>query len=131
MASNRQIRTAVATALHNQLGSGWHVYPTPPDNINAPAVILGGINWQPHTQGGGRVVTIPAYVAVSRRHTDFLADLDDALDEDGPILTAFDADPTLDDVVDSAQVTSVGNYRDMAIADTDYYAATVNVEVYC
>ena len=111
--------------------SGVNVYDYPPDTIQSPAIILGGIDWVADTMpGANRVVTMPLYVAVSRRNTNYLADLDEFCDQGGGIVSTFDADPTATGV-DSWQVTSVGSYRDINIGDTDYYAATVTLEVFC
>jgi hypothetical protein len=67
---------------------------------------------------------------VTRRNTNYLADLDDLTDPDGGVVAAFDTPPQ-DTDFDSWNVTQVGSYRDINIGDVDYYAATVTVEVFC
>jgi hypothetical protein len=116
--------------LTESLRGGVNVYEYPPDTIQSPAVIVAGIDWQWDVMGDTRVVTLPLYLAVSRRNTNYLAELDRMTDPLGPVVAAFDADPEDADVA-SWNVTSVGQYRDISIADTDYYAATVTLEVFC
>jgi hypothetical protein len=129
MSTNAHLRSELADALRFSLGQGVNVYDSPPDTIAAPAVIIGGIDWQWSTIGdGGRVATVPLFLAVSRRNTSYLADLDALADPAGPVVSTFDDDP---DELESWVVTNVGNYRDLTIADVDYYAATVTVEVFC
>ena len=127
--TNAAVRTEVARVLTEHVG-GVKVYDYPPDTIQTPAVILGGIDWVGDTMGATRIVTMPLYVAVSRRNTNYLADLDELCDQGGDLVGAFDAAPTATGM-DSWQVTSVGSYRDINIGDTDYYAATVTLEVFC
>ena len=127
--TNAAVRAEVAQALTGQIGS-VNVYDYPPDVIQAPAVILGGIDWVGDTMGATRVVTMPLYVAVSRRNTNYLADLDRLCDQGGDLVAAFNDAPTATGM-DSWQVTNVGSYRDINIGDTDYYAATVTLEVFC
>lgn len=129
MTTNAVVRSEVRRALEASLSSAA-VYVTPPDVISSPAVILGGIDWQWVAMPEERVVTIPLYVAVSRRNTNNVAQLDELCDPDGEVVAAFDAAPTATGV-DSWNVTSVGSYRDISIGDTDYYAATVTLEVFC
>lgn len=129
MTTNAVLRAEVQRVIEDAV-SGVTVYATPPDTIQSPAVILGGIDWQWDVMGSGRVVTLPLYVAVSRRNTNRIADLDVLCDPGGELVAAFDAEPTATGV-DSWNVTSVGSYRDISIGDTDYYAATVTLEVFC
>jgi hypothetical protein len=128
--TNAAVRAEVARVLVENVG-GVNVYDYPPDTIQAPAVILGGIDWVGDTMpGANRVVTMPLYVAVSRRNTNYLADLDELCDQGGALVGSFGDAPTATGM-DSWQVTSVGSYRDINIGDTDYYAATVTLEVFC
>lgn len=129
MTTNAVIRAEVRRALESSLSSA-SVYVTPPDVISSPAVILGGIDWQWVAMPDERVVTIPLYVAVSRRNTNNVAQLDELCDPGGEVVAAFAAAPTATGV-DSWNVTSIGSYRDISIGDTDYYAATVTLEVFC
>jgi hypothetical protein len=127
--TNAAVRAEVTRVLVENVG-GVNVYDYPPDTIQAPAVILGGIDWVGDTMGDTRVVTMPLYIAVSRRNTNYLADLDALCDQGGALVGSFDADPTATGV-NSWDVTNVGSYRDINIGDTDYYAATVTLEVFC
>lgn len=129
MTTNAVVRAEVVRALESSLTKA-SVYTTPPDVISSPAVILGGIDWQWVAMPDERVLTIPLYVAVSRRNTNNVAQLDELCDPAGEIVSAFNADPTATGV-DSWNVTNVGSYRDISIGDTDYYAATVTLEVFC
>jgi hypothetical protein len=128
--TNAQLRYRVAEALRASLESSVTVYETPPDTVGSAAVILGGIDWQWSTMDDGRTVTVPLYVAVSRKNTNNVVQLDELCDPAGDVVSAFDANPTSDGI-ESWNVTSVGAYRDIAIGDTDYYAATVTIEIMC
>jgi hypothetical protein len=131
MSANRRLRNAIVAGLRAELGSAVHVYRVPPDQINAPAVIIGGLDWSNNVVDG-RAVTVSLYVAVSRRNTDFIDALDDLCDpDDGGVPIAVENDSYWGSVIESARVVSVGNYRDLVIADDNYYAATVTVEVFC
>lgn len=129
MTTNAVVRAEVRRAIEASTDAVT-VYATPPDVISSPAVILGGIDWRWDVLGAGRVVTIPLYVAVSRRNTNKIVELDELCDPDGLLISTFDADPTATGV-DSWSVTDVGSYRDINIGDTDYYAATITLEVFC
>lgn len=130
MSSHAALRAEVERALQVTLHPSVNVYRYPPDTIQSPAVILGGIDWQHNQMVAGRIVTMPLYLAVTRRNTNYLADLDDLTDPAGGVVAAFDLPPE-DTDFDSWTVTQVGQYRDINIGDVDYYAATVTIEVYC
>jgi hypothetical protein len=130
MSTNTALRAEIERALVASLHPSVNVYRYPPDSIQSPAVILGGIDWQHNQMVAGRIVTVPLYLAVTRRNTNYLADLDDLTDPDGGVVAAFDTPPQ-DTDFDSWNVTQVGSYRDINIGDVDYYAATVTVEVFC
>jgi hypothetical protein len=128
-ATNRQLRDALADALHSV--SGVHVYRVPPDNIQSPAVIVGGFDWEADTFVEGRKVNVNLWVATSRRNAAFIDALDHLCDPDDGVAEALNDDPTLGGAVDSVRVVSVGDYRDLEIAGTGYYAATIRCEVFC
>lgn len=132
MATTREVREAVADALSSEFGSAWNVESRPPDSVSARSLIVGSIDWQDQTMDGGRVSTIPVWVVVSRKNPAFIDDLDEVCDpgEMTSVSAAIDADPTLGGVVASCRVESAGNYRDLEIAGTDYYGATVVLEVF-
>lgn len=129
MTTNLEMRAAVYEQLLTQVRSDVTVYKTPPDTITAPAIILGGLNYSETSMSAGRTVTMPLYVAVSRKNTALIEALDELVDPGGPIFAVFEDEPP--DPLESWVIKSVGDYRDIVIADTNYYAATVNVEVFC
>lgn len=130
MTTNAQVRTALVDALSDQLGPAVIVHAVPPDTITGTSVVIGGIDWEDSTFDGGRTVTVPVWVVVSRRNTRFIEELDRLTDYDDGVPAAIDADPTLGGVVESARVISSGDYRDLVFGDVSHYAATLNVEVY-
>lgn len=131
MASNAQVRDALAGALADFFGSGVVVHQVPPDTITGTSLVIGSIDWEDSVMGDGRTVNVPVWVVVSRRNTSFIDVLDTMTDPDSGVAAALYADPTLGGVVDSVRVISAGDYRDLVVADTNHYAATVNLEVLC
>ena len=132
MASTAAVRSALAVQLAEVLGAGVNVYAVPPDTIHAPAVVIGSIDWQDATLGGDRTSTVPLWVMVSRRNTQFIGELDALCDpaDTASVPAAINADPTLDGVVDSARVIGGGDYRDLEVGGVDHYAGTLTVEVF-
>lgn len=132
MASLSQLRTALASQLAAQLGSSIKVEKVPPDTVTGTTVVIGGMDTpEDAVFEGDRTTTVPVWVVVARKQPDFIEKLDDLCDTgSGGVPAAIYADPTLGGVVDSAAVKSIGDYRDMVIADVSHYAATVMVEVF-
>lgn len=133
MASNAEIRAALTHTLTAVFDGSWNVESRPPDSVQPSTLVVGSIDWEDAATDGSRTVTVPVWVVVSRRHPSFIDDLDVVTDpnEAESVPAAIDADPTLGGVVASARVESAGDYRDLEIAGTDYYGATLNVEVFC
>lgn len=132
MATLREVREAIADTLASEFGASASVEDRPPDNITTPAIIVGGIEWQDQAMGGGRQSQVSVWVVVSRKHSAFIDELDRLCDPDEStsVPAAINADPTLGDVVDSCRVVRAGDYRDLQIASIDYYAATIELEVF-
>ena len=69
-ASLHDLRTGVARTLQDAL-PGWNVYQLPPDNIDPPAIAIGGFNVDTGTFGDGSLrVAAEVQFMVSRRHVD-------------------------------------------------------------
>lgn len=129
MATNAELRVALAGALEDYFGPGVIVHAVPPDAITGTSLVIGGIDWEDQTMGGGRLGTVPLWVVVSRRNTRFVEELDRLTDYDEGVPAALDEDPSLGGVVSSVRVVSAGDYRDLVVGDVSHYAATVNLEV--
>lgn len=132
MATSRAVRSALVDSLTATMGGSVTVERVPPDTVTGATVIVGSIDWQAQTLGGGRVSTIPLWVVVTRKHTSFIDELDRLCDPDesGSVAAAIDSDPTLGAVVDSASIQSAGDYRDLELAGDHHYAATLTLEVF-
>lgn len=131
MPTNGEVRTALAGRLEDHFGSGVAVHPVPPDTITGTSLVIGSLDWEDSTFDDGRTLNVPVWVVVSRRNTAFIEVLDSMTDNTDGVAAAIDEDPTLGGVVDSVRVISAGDYRDLVVADTNHYAATVNLEVFC
>lgn len=131
MSTLAEVRDGLAEAIASRV-DGVRVYKAPVDVLDPPAVIIAGLTLDPTTfAGAGSRVVFEVFVVVSRRHPDQILTLDALVDpeEEWSVSGAIAADPTLEGVVGSAVVQSVGEYRDVVLADTSYYAATLRVEV--
>lgn len=131
MATNRQLREAVADTLASAFGASWNVEDRPPESVTGRTLVVGGIDWEEVELGGGRTSTVSVYVVVPRKNRAFIDELDEVTDPDEStsVPAAFNADPTLGSVVDYCVAKSSGDYRDLEIGGQSHYAATVVVEV--
>ena len=126
-----ELRDALASVLEDAYPA-WNVMPIPPDNVDVPAIIVGGFNLDTATFGDASTrVTAELQVMVSRRHQDQVELLDAVLGPSGDasLWQTMNDDPTLGDVVAFCTVQSAGDYREFVIADVGYYAATVTLSV--
>lgn len=129
MATLGDLRDAIVATLTNSL-DGWNVYRLPPENIDAPAVAVAGFQVDPGTFGDAvGQVSVDVLVMVSHRHVDQIDQLDEVLSPNGDpsIWRAFDDDPSLGGAVGFCSVRGVGDYRELAVGDVPYYAATVSL----
>jgi hypothetical protein len=124
------VRSAIADTLSASL-PGINCYRLPVDNPSAPCLIVAGRATIPQTIDGMVVDTFDVYAAVSHRNSDLIDDLDALTDAAGAdsAVAALGADPSLGGVVFSSVVVSVGEYRELVMGDTSYYAATITVEI--
>lgn len=132
MALLADIRDGLEETLAAGLNDGVNVYRLPVDRIDAPAVVVMGFRMDPETMMASvRRVRAELLVLVSRRHVDQVDLLDALVDPsvDGSVLDVLAADPSLGDRVDSAIVTMVGDYGELAVGDIGYYSASVSLEV--
>lgn len=132
MALFADVRDGLEATLNAGLSDGVNVYRLPTDRVEAPAVVVMGFRMDPETLGATlRRVRTDLLVVVSRRHVDQVELLDALLDPsvDGSVLDVLAADPSLGGKVDSAIVTSVGDYGEIIVGDVGYYSATVSLEV--
>lgn len=111
--------------------AGVVIYRTPPEDISAPAVMIGGIDRTGREAISDQTVLVTLTALVSKRHTDQFDTLDMMCDLTGSlsIQAAVEADPDLGSRVDSVRVVSVSDQRELVIGETGYYAADVVVEV--
>lgn len=130
MTTLADVRDGITEVLANTL-PGVQVNRLPVDNVNPPAVIVAGMQLAPDSFGDGYQVTVDLYVVVSRRNVDSVDDLDRMLDPglSDSIPSAIHSDQNLGDRVMSAKVAAIGEYREMEVNGTKFYAATVTVEV--
>ena len=129
MATLGDLRDALVTTLTDAL-DGWNVYRLPPDNIDAPAVAVAGFQVDAGTFADTATqVAIDIVVMVSHRHVDQIDQLDELLSPSGnpSIWRALDDDPDLGGKVAYCVVRGIGDYRELAVADVPYYAATVSL----
>ena len=132
MATLGELRTAIVDRLTDSLPGDWTVYRLPPDSIEAPAIMVMGFEVSPGSFGEGtHRVAVELLVAASRRHVDQVDALDEVLSPTGELSLwqVFDEDPSLGGVVGGAMVATVGEYRQLVVADVGYYGATVQVTV--
>ncbi len=124
--TNGEIRDVIALALSRV--PGVNIYRFPPEDIAAPAVFVAGFTIRPLTFDGHRETSVDLTVMVSHRHVDQLTFLDAMLDSEGSssIVAAIDAAASPDV---NLRVNTIGNYRELTIADVGYYAADITVEV--
>jgi hypothetical protein len=129
MATNAAIRSELVDTLSDIAGLNVMRYPA--DNVSSPAAVIAGFSTVQNAFGGQFDTQVDIYVVVSHRHIDQFEQLDALTD-----FTGFMSIPqTLNDrVVDAGDmsfaVVSVGDYREMIIADAQYYGATVTLKVY-
>lgn len=124
-----ELRTAVTQRLRNDL-PGVQVYQYPVDNVDAPAIVVAGLGLDTGTFGDATSrFEVELVVLVSRRHVDQIDVLDAMLSLSGDlsIWQSVNADPSLDDTVAHCVVQSVGDYREIAVADVGYYSAIVRL----
>lgn len=129
MATLGDLRDALVTTLTDAL-DGWNVYRLPPENIDAPAVMVMGFDIGEGTfSDTANSVTVELLVAVSHRHIDQIDQLDELLSPNGDpsIWRTLDDDPDLGGKVGYCVVRSVGEYRQLLVADVGYYGATVQL----
>lgn len=132
MALLADIRDGLEETLAAGLNDGVNVYRLPVDRIDAPAVVVMGFRMDPETMMASvRRVRAELLVLVSRRHVDQVDLLDALVDPsvDGSVLDVLAADSSLGGRVDSAIVTMVGDYGELAVGDIGYYSASVSLEV--
>lgn len=131
MATNKQLREAVADTLASAFGAAWNVEDRPPESVTGRTLVVGGIDWEETELGGGRTSTVSVYVVVPRKNTAFIDDLDEVTDPDETtsVPAAINADPTLGNVVEDCVVKSSGDYRDIPIGSESHYGATVTLEL--
>ena len=124
--TNGEIRDVIALALSRV--PGVNIYKFPPEDISAPAAFVAGFTISPLSFDGYRETSVDLTVMVSHKHVDQLALLDAMLDSEGSssIVAAID-NAASSDV--NLRVNTIGNYREVTIADVSYYAADVTVEV--
>jgi hypothetical protein len=124
--TNGEIRDVIALALSKC--PGVNIYKFPPEDISPPAAFVAGFSIRPLSFDGYRETSVDITVMVSHRHVDQLALLDAMLDSEGSssIVAAIDnaASPDV-----NLRVNTIGNYREVIIADVPYYAADITVEV--
>jgi hypothetical protein len=126
MATNAQIRRAVADAI-NDLAS-LNVYRYPPDSVSVPAAIVAGLDIDFASFTGGRETSVAVLVIVSRSHTSQLELLDELLDPAAStsVVAAIESRVDADDV--SLMVESVGGYGEIEWGGVSYYGALVTVK---
>jgi hypothetical protein len=129
MATLSDLRDALVTTLADALPT-WNLYRLPPESVDAPAVAVAGFQVDPGTFSDtvGQV-SVDLIAMVSHRHVDQIDQLDELLSPNGDpsIWRALDDDPSLGDAVGHCVVRAVGDYRELAIADVPYYAATITL----
>jgi hypothetical protein len=122
MTSAKDKRTAVAAALTTALGTGWNVHASPPENVVAPAAVVGPRSpYREWGTFGTEDVNLQITLFVPRALGAATLDtLDTALDT---VLEALDAVPNA--MVDGA--ATVGEAKSQS--GVDYLAATIELTV--
>jgi hypothetical protein len=126
-----EVRAALASVLEDALPA-WNIYRLPPDDVQAPAIILGGFQVDVATFGDTTArVSADLQLVVSRRHVDQVHALDDLLSptSDQSLFALFNDDPTLGERIGYCSVSGAGDYRELVVADVGYYAATITLSV--
>jgi hypothetical protein len=126
-----ELRTALTSTLRD-VYTDVTVVGYPVDNIDGTTIMVAGFTVDPGTFNDTTArVEAEVLIFVSHRHIDQMRKLDEIVSPTGDrsIWLALDAEPTLGDVVGFATVQSAGEYRELAIAEVSYYAATVRVSV--
>jgi hypothetical protein len=123
--ANATIRQAIYDAVDLP---GVNRYKYPPESLNAPAVVIAGLDIERDSSDGNRTVTVQLVVVVSHSHVDQLETLDRLLDETAneSLLQAIDDDSN--DVGVDLRWVSAGSYGDIAWNGVSYYGAVVTVE---
>jgi len=123
------VRDGLAGALSAGL-PGVNVYRLPADNVTAPAVVVAGFSVT-EIATGVFTRSVEIFAAVSHRNVSLMDDLDAIVDPESAvsIVGVLMADPSLGGVVASLRLETIGEYRELEIAGTSYYAATVRFEV--
>jgi hypothetical protein len=126
-----QVRDGLVEVLTDAL-PGVNIYRLPAESVTPPAVIVAGMTGTPIDTDGGRQVEVDLYAVVNRANADSVDELDAMLDESGAdsIPTAINSDLSLGARALSATVVGFGEYREMEVAGTAYYAATATVRVW-
>jgi len=113
--------------------SNVHVYPSPPDTVNAPAVVVGSVKRSGReTFDPTNKVSVELLCVVSRRSTDQYATLDAMCEPSGSlsIQAAIEADGTLGGNVSDVTVVEVEQAGAVDIDGVSYYAAVITAEVW-
>jgi hypothetical protein len=128
MATNKEIRTAIVDTLSDLVG--LNVYGYPVDNVTSPAAVVAGFSTVESTFGGTYNTQAEIYVLVSHRHVDQFEKLDELTDFIGTlsIPQALNERNVANDEMNFATL-SVGDFRELIVADVQYYAATVTLRV--
>jgi hypothetical protein len=126
MATNAQIRLAVAEAIDDV--SSLNVYAYPPDSVSVPAAVVAGLDIEFASMTGGRETSVAVLVMVSRSHTSQLELLDALLDPESAssVVAAVESRVDADGV--SLLVDSVGGYGEIEWGGVSYYGALMTVK---
>jgi hypothetical protein len=133
MASNLDVLDGVVDMLTAGC-PGVNVYKTPPQQVSAPAVMVSGFSFEPHTVlvGASRKFSVELTVAVSGRHVDEFDRLLGLVDpgDARSIQAALEDDSTLGNRVSSTAVTAVGQLRELTVGEVPFWAMTIDLEVW-
>lgn len=128
MATNNQVRQAAFAALADLPAVNRYMWP--PDSVQAPAVIVAGIEFNRSTFDGNRTVEVGVQVLVSKSDASQLRQLDELLDPSG----AGSVIAALEDVTDANGVSlawrEVTGYGEVEWGGVAYYGATVVCTAY-
>lgn len=126
------VLAGIAEVLEAGLDDQVSVHRLPPPQVNPPAVMTSSIETHPHadTDGASRF-EVDVAVVVSRRDDDFLDDLLTLVEPTGEktVPSVLEAHPTLGGRVADLEVTQIGSLREVDIAGSAYWAASVELEV--
>lgn len=127
-ATNATIRQTIYDALADLSGVNRYMYP--PESIQVPAVIVGGMEITRSTYDGGRQVDVSLLVLVSHSDTSQLEIMDVILDptDQRSALAAIEAVTDANGV--SVAWRTVGSYGELEWGGVTYYGAVVSCQVY-